>query len=395
MKRVILAAALAIAALSAYAQSSVTIYGVADAAYAYGSGDSVDGTKSFSGVQSGGWSGSRLGFKGQEDLGNGLKAVFTIEYGTNVDNGGSGGTNVDNGGSGLDSTRQSFVGFDSNYGAVTLGRQYAPSGIYMARNSAFEVTGATGMNQFAGSSKSGIAQIGGTMGTGDQSRWSNSIAYQSKDYSGFSGRVIYAFGESGTSTTPGATLPEANTSDNGRFGISGAYVNGPLNVDVIYQGTYGVTASYAPKDGLAYTTRGGDINEYYVGAGYDFKVVKVVGSYQQLNGSNDAYEGAKGQYTGVDADVWSIGAIYPVSSAGKIRAEYSDITFDRSNSGLADGSSSGWSLGYTHDLSKRTMLYTSYSYISNDSDSLMLGANGVGALGESNYTLVAGVKHSF
>ena len=62
MKRVILAAALAIAALSAYAQSSVTIYGVADAAYAYGSGDSVDGTKSFSGVQSGGWSGSLLGF---------------------------------------------------------------------------------------------------------------------------------------------------------------------------------------------------------------------------------------------------------------------------------------------------------------------------------------------
>ena len=393
MKRVILAAALAIAALSAYAQSSVTIYGVADAAYAYGNSNSNtdNGDKTFSGIQSGGWSGSRIGFKGQEDLGNGLKGVFTIEYGTNIDTGAVSDTNT----SGIGQARQSFVGFDSNYGAVTLGRQYAPSGIYMARNSAFEVTGATGMNQFAGASRSGIALIGGTMGTGDQSRWNNSIAYQSKDYSGFSGRVIYAFGESGTSTTPGETLPAASTSDNGRFGISGAYVNGPLNVDVIYQGTYGVTSSYNPKDGLAYSTHGGDINEYYVGAGYDFKVVKVVGRYQQLNGSNDAYEGAKGQYTGVDADVWSIGAIYPVSSAGKIRAEYSDITFDRSNSGLADGSSYGWSLGYTHELSKRTMLYTSYSYISNDSDSLPLGANGVGALGESNYTLVAGVKHSF
>ena len=315
----------------------------------------------------GGWSGSRIGFKGQEDLGNGLKGVFTIEYGTSIDTG-----------DGLNTARQSFVGLDSNYGAVTLGRQYAPSGIYMARNSAFEVTGATGMNQFAGSSRAGIAYFGSSMGTGDQSRWSNSIAYQSKDYSGFSGRVIYAFGENDTSPNQGGTSPDASTSDDSRFGISGSYVNGPFNIDVIYQGTYGIKTLYAPF----ISARGGDINEYYIGAGYDFKAVKVVGSYQQLNGSDDANYGQ-------DADVWSVGAIYPVTTAGKIRAEYASTSYDRY------GSSDGWSLGYTHDLSKRTMLYTSYSYISNDSDSLPLGANGVGALGESNYTLVAGVKHSF
>ena len=376
MKRFILAVAMSVAALVANAQSNVTIYGVADAAYMYSRG----GDASFSGIESGAWTGSRFGVKGEEGLGNGLKAIFALEYGTDIDNG-----------TGLTKARQSYVGLDSLYGAVTVGRQYAPSGILMLRNSAFEVSGATSLNQFAGSSNSGIAQIGGSMGTGDQSRWNNSVAYQSKVYSGFSGRAIYSFGESGTNTDiRGANNSIASPNDNSRFGLGGSYENGPLNVDVIYQGTHGVTTSYLPVDGR----QGGNINEYYLGAGYDFRVVKIVGSYQQLNSSNDAYDG-------IGAKVASIGAIYPVSQRGKIRAEYSKIKFDQGATAQpdatlqTDGNSTGWSLGYTHDLSKRTMLYTSYTHINNSRQSLALGANNVGALDESNYAIVSGLKHSF
>ena len=76
--------ALAVAGLVsgvAFAQSNVTIYGVADANYYYASGDNLSRT----GVDSGGLNGSRIGFKGEEALGNGLKAIFTMEYGTTID----------------------------------------------------------------------------------------------------------------------------------------------------------------------------------------------------------------------------------------------------------------------------------------------------------------------
>lgn len=77
--------ALAIAAAfagSAFAQTNVTIYGVADAGFVNSSGDRANGAKNanFNGINSGIMSGSRLGFKGEEGLGNGLKAVFLLEY---------------------------------------------------------------------------------------------------------------------------------------------------------------------------------------------------------------------------------------------------------------------------------------------------------------------------
>jgi len=343
MKRAILVAAMAVAATSAFAQNNVTIYGVADAAYQYGSGKNT----TFSGIQSGGWSGSRIGFTGSEELGNGLKGIFTLEFGTDLDTG-----------AGLTQARQSFVGVDSVYGTVTAGRQYSPSGAMMGKNSAFEITGATPMSQFTGSTSYG------TMGTGDKSRWNNSIAYQSKTYNGFTGRAVYAFGEKDV------TKATNNDSSLG-FGVS--YANGPYNADVIYQTLTNVNQTE------------GDVREWYFGGGYDFQVVKVVGSYQTL--SSDRVVNA-----GTDSKTWSLGAIVPVSAVGKVRAEYARTSFSDS---AVNGSSRGWAIGYTHDLSKRTMLYTSYTHISNDANSLGFGANGVGAAGESNHTVVAGLKHSF
>jgi hypothetical protein len=81
-KKLIALAVASLASGAAFAQTNVTMYGIADAGYVWSQGDAlVTGTNKFSGIQSGLLSGSRLGFKGEEALGNGLKAIFTLEYG--------------------------------------------------------------------------------------------------------------------------------------------------------------------------------------------------------------------------------------------------------------------------------------------------------------------------
>src|SRR5690606_39044941 len=99
----------------AFAQSNVQIYGVVDAGVVSGK----IGDNKFNGVQSGLLSASRIGFRGTEDLGNGLKAKFTLEYGINVDNGGA-----------PNAPRQSWVGLEGGFGFIGLGRQYSPGHNY-------------------------------------------------------------------------------------------------------------------------------------------------------------------------------------------------------------------------------------------------------------------------
>lgn len=94
------------------AQSSVAIYGLMDAAISRV--DNVNG-KSTLGMDSGAWQSSRLGFRGTEDLGAGMRALFTLESGVNVETGASGTPFFG---------RQSFVGLSGAWGTVTLGRQY-------------------------------------------------------------------------------------------------------------------------------------------------------------------------------------------------------------------------------------------------------------------------------
>ena len=83
-KKLIAMAVAGLASGAALAQSNVTVYGIVDMAYIRGA---ADGASSRTFINSGGLSGSRLGFKGVEDLGNGLKAVFNLEWG--MDLGGS------------------------------------------------------------------------------------------------------------------------------------------------------------------------------------------------------------------------------------------------------------------------------------------------------------------
>ena len=113
-KKVIALAIAALASGAAFAQTNVTVYGVMDAYFGVNKADNTTGNQTQYVINANGLSSSRLGFKGEEDLGNGLKGVFTLELGS---------LGIDNATNGIGSTRQSYVGLESQqFGKLHLGR---------------------------------------------------------------------------------------------------------------------------------------------------------------------------------------------------------------------------------------------------------------------------------
>jgi predicted porin len=383
-KKLIALAVASVASGAAFAQTNVTMYGIADAGYVYSSGDAVrnvGGSNEFSGIQSGLLSGSRLGFRGEEALGNGLKAVFTLEYSLNIDNnsgvGNTGGLN----------SRQQFVGLAGNFGQVALGRQYAPGYVATVNNdpaggAAFEP------QSFM------TAQAGNTITPNSGARWDNAISYTTPNWGGFTGKAIYSFGENnsyvdvaaGTATT---TLNDrfVSTTDNSRWGIGANFAAAGFNVDAVYQVRQQVTLTAVPTTlaGAAAAT-GDDISEWYIGGSYDFKFVKVMASYQDQNDKNTLNN---------DNSTWSLGAVVPFGNAA-VHLAWAQTDFDRGSGSVVNGKSNGAMIAGTYAFSKRTTAYAGYVWTKNDNDSIGLGpVSGVGAAGETNNTFLAGLRHSF
>lgn len=195
-KTLIVAAAAASFATVAHAQSSVTLYGVLDAGIAYQS--NVSG-KSLWQMHSGGIDQSRFGLRGSEDLGGGLKAIFTLESGFNLGNGKFANNN------GM-FNRQAFVGLSSNYGTVTLGRQYDSVIDYLAPLTA---TGSWGGTYFAH-----VGNVDNLSTNGGYAA-NNTVKFTSANYAGLQFGGTYSF------------------SNNTNFGNNRAYSGG---VSYQYQG---------------------------------------------------------------------------------------------------------------------------------------------------------------
>jgi predicted porin len=375
-KKLIALAVAGLASSAAFAQTNVTMYGVADAGYVYSRGSVFSGTKpEFSGIQSGLLAGSRLGFKGEEALGNGLKAIFLLEYALNIDQNSGVGS-----GSGL-AARQQYVGLAGNrWGQLTLGRQYAPGYDASSRNDSF-LGAAFSPHSFL------TATAGNTITPNSGARWNNSVAYTSGNYGGFQAKAIYGFGEYSPANAAGVAGGQNNIWDDGKVGLGLNYANGPFNVDVVYQGRY-----HQRTDPSLATVNGEDTHEWYVGGSFDFKFAKLLASYQKQNDKN-AYNN--------DSDVWQIGAIIPVSSAGNIHLSYGQLDWDHAQkatplaAGL-DGKSKAGGIAYSHAMSKRTTLYTGLVHVKNNNDTLAIApGTGTGVVDKSNTTFVAGINHKF
>ena len=357
-KKLIAMAIAGMIAAPAFAQSNVTVYGIIDTFVGLGKA----GDAKFSGVANRVLNGPRIGFKVSEDLGNGLKAVFTLEQGFSSDDGEPN--------SSKQFHRQAWVGLEGGFGFIGLGRQYSP-GYFSFRNDAI-AAGALDPHAI-------LAGGGLQIDAATDSRWDNSVAFQSKSYGGFNARVVYAFGatESDNSSTDvlntkGAKNPNRNNDD--RIGLGLNYANGPLNVDYIY-----VDAGD--------TTLGDDHKEHYLGGGYDFGSFKLVGSYQTA--SFDANNS--------DIKVYQLGAIVPVGN-GNIHVAYGARKQD-----AKDTDSRSFGLAYTHNLSKRTIAYVGVNRTSNDDEVLrgaLVSASKAGDAnwsekGESSTAFGVGIRHAF
>jgi predicted porin len=198
MKKSLLAVAVAAALPTfAQAQSSITLFGILDASVEYSNEDANRAINATTGavgaadsglrMQSGIQSGSRFGVRGTEDLGGGLRAIFTIEHRLNVDTGTTAGGGFA-AGNGAFWNGQAWVGLAGGWGQLTFGRQYTP--IFWALIPA-DFTSYSWYNNWAGFTGAGFSPITPQ----GPIRIDNSIAYRSPTFGGLTVYAMYAFGE--------------------------------------------------------------------------------------------------------------------------------------------------------------------------------------------------------
>lgn len=356
MKKSLIALAVLAASGAAMAQSSVTMFGVVDTGVSYIKGS---GGNSNYGLSTGNMSSSRLGFRGVEDLGGGLKAGFWLEGGFNADTGDGAAAGAS--GSGFQFARRSTVSLMGNFGEVRLGRDETAAYNKLSAYSNFSVIGMGGFR-------------GWNSTTGNDIRQNNMIAYFTPNFSGFTAGVNYAFGET------------AGDSKAGRyFGGFAAYNNGPLSV------TVGADRKNNIGNGQGGFAGASQVDTYGLGASYDFGVAKVNGLVLQAK-EKDAVVNTK-------QTSYALGVSAPVGGVGVVKAQYA--LYNGKNGALGgDGKAHQLSLGYEHNLSKRTALYGYYSYLKNKDDRQLtlntsnLGSYAVGA-GKASNGIQVGIRHAF
>jgi predicted porin len=330
---------------SAYAQSGVQVYGVVDAF-----GQVLDGDSRIARLTSGGQSGSRLGFRGSEDLGGGLRANFTLESGINLDDGTVGQGGVFYG-------RQAFVGLQGAFGALSLGRQY--SSVFAATTEFSEfgnqpagpstaVIGGFGgdYEPVRGASATAAAPAGGGTGNGGPARVNNSVRYESPSWNGLRASALYGAGE-----ITGATS-EARLID---LGVR--YTVGGLALLLSHVDDRAVRTSGVSGTDAATTTLAGS---------YSFAPFRVVGGYLSFNDKRPANEDGRGFWIGADHRVEN-----HVFKAQFIR--------NKPRSG-SDNETDAFGVGWVYELSKRTAIYSSLTRFNNDR---LAGSGGLGRLNGS------------
>ena len=374
-KSLVALAALAVAGVAS-AQSSVTLFGVVDAAVSGYSNKSDLAVPSLTApflpgsiktsrtaLTNSGYNSSRIGFRGTEDLGGGLAASFWLEAPISNDDGQQGIATF---------ARRSTVSLSGGFGEVRLGRDYTPT---FWNDTVFDPFGTNGVgtnlvstaNTAFGAFGTPAASTGAftNVGTSNYVRASNSIGYfLPPNLGGFYGQVQYAFSEK-TKYDPGTATPNtANIARQGRY-IGGrfGYANGPLDVALAY-GSSTVGDQYY----VGTTTK---VNTLNLGASYDFGPVKLFGELSKAKNKVD-YEVSPflGGRPDVDLTGYLIGVTVPVG-AGLIRASYSAVKYDNNQQEvlfqprIADPKANKLAIGYVHNLSKRTALYATIARVSN------------------------------
>ena len=358
MKKSLLAlAVLGAFAGTAAAQSSVTIYGVVDMSIAKRNdcnpcavNPGAPGSAAWTMQQS---TTSRLGFRGNEDLGGGLSAQFQIEHRFNPDTGAQNQTPFWNG--------RSYVQLTSaTAGAVYLGREYTPAFWVELKSDPFgnDGVGQTGVTYlWAGYMTPDVAS---GVTTNPQAAWpaggsarsSNTVGYKTPNFGGLTANVAVSLSEA---TQQGRNL-----------GFNVEYAAGPIYAGLGYE-----KITDGNSDGR------GVMN---LAVHYDLGMVKPIFYFAKSK------VGANGNLSN---KVYSLAATAPLGN-GVLKAAYTRISFD-SGFNLAEDKLSKVGLGYNYNLSKRTKVYAFYTQVDNKDNA----AYAVSVAGTKFSSLAAGVRHNF
>jgi predicted porin len=371
---------------------------------------------------------SRLGFKGTEDLGNGLKAWFQIENGVGAD-GRQPNTTTGWG------SRNSGVGLDGNFGTVMVGLWDSPYKGQLGKMGAFSNgwaghqnillgngdstgtqpnIGCDNLFQSSGALTSSTANAGTTANnasicnqiegsaTAFHRRLSNSLQYWSPTIAGFQGKVAYQTnGQKVAQTATAAGVNSNRTSDPTLWSMSLNHTAGKLDLGLAYERHTGFrTVGFGNTSTTAGTSTSNNATDtgWMLNGSYDFGVAKLAVAYEQLKFGDTAPTTVANNNTSIasgsnafDRNSWLIGVSAPIGN-GKAYGGYSyssglkncgnlGISSTQAtaasigNTGVGsfnnaffcggDTGATTYSLGYEHSLSKRTSVYVNYFVVDN------------------------------
>ncbi len=351
-----LAVASAVAAPAAFAATSnVDVYGIFGASVDIVDRDDTLQEDEFR-VSS---TASRIGFKGAEDLGGGLSAIWQVETGLDVDVGGN-----------TWATRNTFVGLSSKtLGTARIGRYDTAYKMATGRYDVFSDT--------LGDYNTIMGSVNANTGVFDL-RETNSISYETPEFSGF--KVMGSYGQRNEA---GATLVDPSL-----WSLAAVYANGPLSVVAAYE--------KHTDENFAFSTTAdtSDATAWKLGAGYVFGNTRLAAIYERIKADD---------FFGVDLerDAWYLSLAHQMGNitlkAAYAKADETDV----SGFGGVDDAADSWTLGVDYALSKRTMAYALYTALDNDTNAnYRIGGNGTNGafnpgFGNDPSGLSLGVKHSF
>jgi predicted porin len=371
-KSLIAVAVLGAFAGAASAQSSVTLYGLIDTYLEAGKRGNASVTK----LSPGGLSGSRWGLRGSEDLGGGLKAVFTLEGGIASDTGQpqQGAVSASNcttnavinapipAGTTLCAVtpnvttrlfgRQAYVGLAGGFGELLVGRQYAPI-FYTQLDSDID-----GLSTFS-------VPPALFNNDGNTLRQDNMIKYNTPNLGGFTASLSFTPGENPSTAAGGSSAQR-------KFGANAKFAVGPVTLVAGYH------------DDKANQTSVKSIKAYALGARYKAGMIDVAANYWQHKVDNVSGPDPK-------LTTWSIGPAYQMGAV-RLVAQYGQLKNDVNN-----GKEKAWLLGGDYALSKRTDTYVRFAQVKDTGGATAAGWYGLGDVptNDKNRTIAIGLRHRF
>ena len=344
--------AIAIAALSmtAQAQTNIQLYGLVDAGVEYvdkvRTGGVGSATDSVVRVQSGSAQSSRFGFRGREDLGGNLSAVFALESGIAIDTG-----TLSQGGRLFG--RHAYVALNhKSLGELQLGRQTTTVydfGVLYDPITASKYSAVVFDAMYAGRADNAVKYVGKFGG----------LSIGAQHSTGFDSLIA------GGSEVPGASRVGKET------GVHASYLAGPAQFGVVYD----------RQNGTSVATQRATIERMTVGGAYDVVPVKLFAAYQRLRTETPAIRR--------DTDLYWVGAKY---SSGGAFSLAGSLYFNDPDGSANRSTMLAFLASYA--LSKRTDLYAELAFMKNQ-DTATLGMGGAVNPGDRQGGAIVGIRHRF